>query len=216
MFVLCLDLEGVLVPEFWMELSIATGIPELGKTTRDIPDYSELMRMRLGLLKKHELRYQKLQPLIEEIEPLPGAKEFLNWARLNFQVMILSDTFYEFANPIMAKLNHPFLLCHHLQLSDDGSIIGYARRQEDPKTHVIQALRSINLSTIAAGDSYNDVGMINKASHGFFFRPPQNVIDDHPDVPIVDSYEQLRAELKVIRNRKPYLTEPSWNTIHGA
>lgn len=196
MYVLCLDLEGVLVPEFWMELSIATGIPELGKTTRDIPDYVELMRMRLSLMKEHQIRYLDLQPLIKKIEPLTGAKEFLCWARNNFQVMILSDTFYEFANPIMSKLNHPFLLCHHLKLSSDSSIVGYTRRQENHKTHVIRALRSINLSTIASGDSYNDVGMISEASHGFFFNPPANVIADHPDIAIVKNYNDLKEKLE--------------------
>ncbi|MXX95162.1 MAG: bifunctional phosphoserine phosphatase/homoserine phosphotransferase ThrH [Gammaproteobacteria bacterium] len=196
MYVLCLDLEGVLVPEFWMELSIATGIPDLGKTTRDIPDYAELMRMRLRLMKEHQIRYTNLQSLVEKIEPFTGAKEFLSWARRNFQVMILSDTFYEFANPIMSKLNHPFLLCHHLKLSSDSSIVGYVRRQEDPKTHVIRALRSINLSTIATGDSYNDVGMINEASHGFFFNPPTNVVADHPDIAVVKNFEQLKEKLE--------------------
>lgn len=196
MYVLCLDLEGVLVPEFWMELSIATGIPELGKTTRDIPDYVELMRMRLSLMKEHQIRYQDLQPLIEKIEPLTGAKEFLSWARNSFQVMILSDTFYEFANPIMSKLQYPFLLCHHLKLSSDSSIVGYTRRQENHKTHVIRALRSINLSTIASGDSYNDVGMISEASHGFFFNPPANVIADHPDIAIVKNYNELKEKLE--------------------
>lgn len=196
MYVLCLDLEGVLVPEFWMELSIATGIPELGKTTRDIPDYVELMRMRLSLMKEHQIRYLDLQPLIKKIEPLTGAKEFLCWARNNFQVMILSDTFYEFANPIMSKLNHPFLLCHHLKLSSDSSIVGFTRRQENHKTHVIRALRSINLSTIASGDSYNDVGMISEASHGFFFNPPANVIADHPDITIVKNYNDLKEKLE--------------------
>lgn len=196
MFVLCLDLEGVLVPEFWMELSIATGIPELGKTTRDIPDYVELMRMRLSLMKEHQIRYLDLQPLIKEIEPLTGAKEFLSWARNNFQVMILSDTFYEFANPIMSKLKYPFLLCHHLKLSSDSSILGYTRRQENHKTHVIRALKSINLSTIASGDSYNDVGMISEASHGFFFNPPANVIADHPDIAIVKNYNELKEKLE--------------------
>lgn len=196
MYVLCLDLEGVLVPEFWMELSIATGIPELGKTTRDIPDYVELMRMRLSLMKEHQIRYLDLQPLIKKIEPLTGAKEFLCWARNSFQVMILSDTFYEFANPIMSKLNHPFLLCHHLKLSSDSSIVGYTRRQENHKTHVIRALRSINLSTIATGDSYNDVGMISEASHGFFFNPPANVIADHPDIAIVKNYNDLKEKLE--------------------
>lgn len=196
MYVLCLDLEGVLVPEFWMELSIATGIPELGKTTRDIPDYVELMRMRLSLMKEHQIRYLDLQPLIKEIEPLTGAKEFLSWARNSFQVMILSDTFYEFANPIMSKLKYPFLLCHHLKLSSDSSIVGYTRRQENHKTHVIRALRSINLSTIASGDSYNDVGMISEASHGFFFNPPANVIADHPDIAIVKNYNELKEKLE--------------------
>lgn len=196
MYVLCLDLEGVLVPEFWMELSIATGIPDLRKTTRDIPDYAKLMRMRLALMKEHQVRYTNLQPLVEKIEPLTGAKEFLTWARHNFQVMILSDTFYEFANPIMSKLNHPFLLCHHLKLSSDSSIVGYTRRQENHKTHVIRALRSINLSTIATGDSYNDVGMISEASHGFFFNPPANVIADHPDVAIVKNYNDLKEKLE--------------------
>lgn len=196
MYVLCLDLEGVLVPEFWMELSIATGIPELGKTTRDIPDYVELMRMRLSLMKERQIRYLDLQPLIKEIEPLTGAKEFLSWARNSFQVMILSDTFYEFANPIMSKLQYPFLLCHHLKLSSDSSIVGYTRRQENHKTHVIRALRSINLSTIASGDSYNDVGMISEASHGFFFNPPANVIADHPDIAIVKNYNELKEKLE--------------------
>ncbi len=194
MDVLCLDLEGVLVPELWMELSTATGVKELGLTTRDIADYDELMSIRIKALDEHDIGFDRVSDVLHEANPFPGAAEFLGWARSIFQVSILSDTFYEFAMPVMKKLNQPFLLCHHL-IVENNKIKGYRRRQDDPKTKVVNALRSLALTVYASGDSYNDVGMISAAHQGWFFNPPQIVMDDHPSIEHVANYDELRERL---------------------
>lgn len=194
MRLLCLDLEGVLAPEFWMELALATNIPALGQTTRDIPDYVELMQMRQHTLDQHGLSFSKLQDAIDAVEPLPGAKEFLDWSRQYYQVVILSDTFYEFAMPLMKKLNHPLLLCHRLVIKNDR-IVGYKRRQSEPKVKAMKAFQSLELQTVAAGDSYNDVGMLQEADRGYFFNPPDHVRKDFPKIPCVANYEELKQQL---------------------
>ena len=163
MQILCLDLEGVLVPELWMEISKTTGVKEIGLTTRDIPDYDELMKLRRSAMDRHAIGYRQIKDALANVAPFDGADDFLNWARSQFQVAILSDTFYEFAMPLMQKLSYPFLLCHHLIIEQDR-IVGYRRRQTDPKTKVVQALRSLELTVYASGDSYNDVGMLQTAN----------------------------------------------------
>ena len=195
MQILCLDLEGVLVPELWMEISKATGVKEIGLTTRDIPDYDELMKLRRGAMDRHAIGYRQIKDALANVAPFDGADDFLNWARSQFQVAILSDTFYEFAMPLMQKLSYPFLLCHHLIIEQDR-IVGYRRRQTDPKTKVVQALRSLELTVYASGDSYNDVGMLQTANSGFFFNPPSHVVEDYPDIPVVWNFDELQSNLQ--------------------
>ena len=197
MQILCLDLEGVLVPELWLEISKATGVKEIGLTTRDIPDYDELMKLRRGAMNQHAIGYQQIKDALADVAPFDGAEDFLNWARSQFQVAILSDTFYELAMPLMQKLGYPFLLCHHLIVEQDR-IVGYHRRQSDPKTKVVQALRSLELTVYASGDSYNDVGMLQTADCGFFFNPPLHVVQDHPDIAVVHNYDELRVSLQEV------------------
>lgn len=197
MQILCLDLEGVLVPELWMEISKATGVKDIGLTTRDIPDYDELMKLRRGAMNRHAIGYQQIKDALVDVEPFDGAEDFLNWARSQFQVAILSDTFYEFAMPLMEKFNYPFLLCHHLIIEQD-QIVGYRRRQFDPKTKVVKALRSLELTVYASGDSYNDIGMLQSANCGFFFNPPPHVEKDYPDIAVVRSYDELQSSLQEV------------------
>lgn len=192
MDVVCLDLEGVLVPEIWIEFADATGIKELRKTTRDVSDYDELMAFRLGLLKEHKLGLSEIEAVIETLLPMPGAVEFLDSLRSRYQVIILSDTFYEFARPLMAHLNWPTLFCHHLQSDASGTVTGYTLRQPEPKNSSVAALQSLNFNVIAAGDSYNDTAMLAQADHGFLFRSPQNVIDEFPQYSHTDNYAELR------------------------
>lgn len=189
----CLDLEGVLVPEIWIAFSERTGIPELRATTRDIPDYNVLMKQRLGLLEQHGLKINDIQDVIATLEPLPGAIEFVDWMRERFQVIILSDTFYEFSQPLMRQLHWPTLFCHRLITDEAGRVVDYKLRQEDPKRASVQALHSLNYRVLAAGDSYNDTSMLAEADVGFLIHAPQNVIDEFPQFKSVDTLAELKV-----------------------
>jgi len=189
----CLDLEGVLVPEIWIAFSERTGIQELRATTRDIPDYNVLMKQRLGLLEHHGLRINDIQDVIATLEPLPGAIEFVDWMRERFQVIILSDTFYEFSQPLMRQLHWPTLFCHRLITDDAGRVVDYKLRQEDPKRASVKALHSLNYRVLAAGDSYNDTSMLAEADVGFLIHAPQNVIDEFPQFKSVDTLAELKV-----------------------
>jgi phosphoserine/homoserine phosphotransferase len=189
----CLDLEGVLVPEIWIEFSKRTGIPELSRTTRDEPDYDKLMRGRLDILAAHHLGLGDIQDVIAGMGPLPGARDFLDWLRHRHQVVILSDTFYEFAAPLMRQLGYPTLLCHRIESEPSGRVSGYRIRLQDHKRKTVAALRELNFRTIAAGDSYNDTAMLGEADAGILFHPPQNVIRDFPQFPVAFTYEELKA-----------------------
>ncbi|MEC7105798.1 MAG: bifunctional phosphoserine phosphatase/homoserine phosphotransferase ThrH [Pseudomonadota bacterium] len=191
MDVLCLDLEGVLVPEVWQAVAQATEVEGLLKTTRDIPVYEDLMKYRLELLEQHDITLSDVQEQIAKLEPLPGAYEFLQWARLHFQVAIISDTFYEFAAPLMAQLNQPFLLCHKLTVENDR-ITGFKLRQPDPKRCSVKAFKSLDLRVVAAGDSFNDVSMLEEADLGIFFQAPDNVRELYPQYTLARNYDELR------------------------
>jgi phosphoserine/homoserine phosphotransferase len=190
----CLDLEGVLVPEIWIDFANRTGIEELKATTRDIPDYDELMQQRLRLLDQHGLKLADIQEVIAGMAPIPGAREFLDWLRERFQVVILSDTFYEFSEPLMRQLGWPTLLCHKLGIDEDGRVADYHIRQKDPKRCAVQAFQGLNYRIIAAGDSYNDTTMLSQAEAGILFKSPQNVIDEFPQFPAVHEYDELKQE----------------------
>ena len=194
MEIACLDLEGVLVPEIWIAFSEMTGIVELRATTRDIADYDVLMRQRLRLLDEHGLGLAEIQAVIAELRPLDGAKDFLDWARERFQVVILSDTFYEFSQPLMRQLGWPVILCHRLVVDDAGKVAGYQLRQKDAKRQCVKAFRELQFRVIAAGDSYNDTTMLAEADAGILFRAPDNVIAEFPQYPAVQSYGALRQE----------------------
>ena len=194
---LATDLEGVLVPEIWIAVAERTGIERLRLTTRDIPDYDELMRGRIAILREHGLSLADIQAVIATIDPLPGAREFLDWARAQMQVIILSDTFYEFAAPLMVKLGQPTLFCNTLEVDAAGAIAGYHLRQQDGKHKAVLALRSIGFRVIAVGDSYNDTTMLGAADQGILFRPPANVIAEFPQFLVLAEYNQLRAQLLV-------------------
>lgn len=193
MEIACLDLEGVLVPEIWINVAERTGIPELRLTTRDIPDYDVLMRRRLALLEEHGLGLPDIQAVIETLGPLPGARAFVDWLRERFQVVILSDTFYEFAAPLMRQLGWPTLFCHRLEVNAGGRITGYRLRQPDQKRAAVQAFQALNFRVIAAGDSYNDTAMLAAAEAGILFSPPENVIREFPQFPVTRTYAELRA-----------------------
>lgn len=195
MNVLCLDLEGVLIPEIWLAVAEETGIEALTKTTRDIPVYDDLMQMRLGVLAENDLPLSLIENVIDRLEPLPGARDFLDWARQRFQVAIISDTFYQFAMPFMAKLGWPTLLCHKLVVEDDR-ITGYRIRQPDPKRCSVRAFRSLEYRILAAGDSYNDVSMLEEADAGFFFKAPDNVRAEFPQYAAAEDYAGLQALLE--------------------
>ena len=192
MIVACLDLEGVLVPEVWINVAERTGIAELRRTTRDEPDYDKLMRGRLEILDAHGLGIRQISDVIAGLEPLEGAVEFLDWLRERYQVVVLSDTFYDFAKPLMQKLGFPTLFCHDLEIDDGGRVRDYRLRMPDQKRESVRALRQINFRTIAVGDSYNDTTMLAEADAGILFRPPQNVVDEFPQFPVTHSYEELR------------------------
>lgn len=194
MEIACLDLEGVLIPEIWIAFAEKTGIDALKRTTRDEPDYDVLMQYRLDLLRENDLGLSDIQDVIATLEPLDGAVEFVNWLRERFQVIILSDTFYEFANPLMKSLGYPTLLCHKLECDDSGSVISYQLRQSNHKRQSIVAFKSLYYRTIAAGDSYNDTSMLAEADAGILFNAPQQVIDKFPQFPAVHNYEDLKRE----------------------
>jgi phosphoserine/homoserine phosphotransferase len=191
----CLDLEGVLVPEIWIEFAERTGIDELRATTRDIPDYDVLMKQRLGLLDQHKLRIGDIQAVIADMSPLPGAAEFVEWLRARFQLVILSDTFYEFSQPLMRQLAWPTLLCHRLLTDDEGRVVDYKLRQVDPKRASVKAFHSLNYRVIAAGDSYNDTTMLAEADTGILFCAPDNVIAEFPQFQSVRTYDELKLAI---------------------
>lgn len=196
MNIVCLDLEGVLVPEIWIAFAEASGIPELKRTTRDEPDYNKLMNWRLGILKEHGLGLKEIQETIAKIDPLPGAKEFLDELRSMTQVIIISDTFTQFATPLMKKLGWPTIFCNSLEVADDGEITGFKMRIENSKLTTVKALQSIGYETIAAGDSYNDLGMIQASKAGFLFRSTEKIKADHPELPAYETFEELMAGIK--------------------
>lgn len=196
MNVVCLDLEGVLVPEIWIAFAEASGIPELKRTTRDEPDYDKLMQYRLGILDKHGLGIDEIQQVIAGIDPMPGAREFLDELRTLAQVIIISDTFSQFAKPLMEKLGWPTLFCNELVIEDDGHISGYKLRCEQTKLTTVRALHTAGLETIAAGDSHNDLGMIKDSKAGFLFRSTDEIKAENPDVPAFEEYDELLAAIK--------------------
>lgn len=196
MNIVCLDLEGVLVPEIWIAFSQVSGIPELKRTTRDEPDYDKLMKWRLGILKEHGLGLKEIQETIANIDPLPGAKEFLNELRKVTQVIIISDTFSEFAGPLMAKLGYPTIFCNSLEVAPSGEITGFNMRIENSKLTTVKALQSIGFETIASGDSYNDLGMIRASKAGFLFRSTEQIKKDNPDLPAYETFEELAAAIR--------------------
>ena len=196
MNIVCLDMEGVLVPEIWVAFAAESGIPELKRTTRDEPDYDKLMRWRLGILKEHGLGLQEIQTTIANIDPLPGAKEFLDELRALTQVVILSDTFEEFARPLMAKLGWPTLLCNALEVAPGGAITGFHMRCEHSKLTTVKALQSCGFETIAAGDSFNDLGMIRASKAGFLFRSTEQIRRDHPELPAYETFADLLEAIR--------------------
>ncbi len=195
MEIVCLDLEGVLVPEIWINVAEKTGIDELRLTTRDISDYDVLMSKRLKILADNKIVINDIQTVIGEMGPLQGANEFLNWLREGFQVTILSDTFYEFAAPLMKQLGNPTLLCHKLDIDANGNVVGYMLRQKDAKRQSVKAFQGLNFQVIAAGDSYNDTTMLSQADAGILFCPPDNVIKEFPEFPVTNDYESLKREI---------------------
>ena len=195
MQIVCLDLEGVLIPEIWIEFSQRSGIPELAKTTRDEPDYDKLMRGRIEILAARGLGLPDIQKVISDMGPMAGARDFLDALRRDYQVIILSDTFYEFAMPLMAQLNMPVLFCHKLEANADGFLVNYHLRMPNQKKEAVQRFRELQFHVIAAGDSYNDTAMLAEANAGILFHPPQNVIDEFPQFPVTMNYTELRAEI---------------------
>lgn len=196
MYITCLDVEGVLIPEIWVAFAEESGIPELKKTTRDEPDYDKLMKWRLGVLKEHGLGLKEIQETIEKIQPLPGAKGFLDELRSFSQVILISDTFAEFASPLMEKLGRPTLFCNSLEVSGNGEITGYKMRVEQTKLTTVKALQSIGFETIASGDSYNDLGMIQASKAGFLFRSTDKIKAEYPQIPAYETYDELLDAIK--------------------
>lgn len=192
MYMLCCDLEGVLVPEVWINVARWTGIDELKLTTRDIVDYNALMKRRLEILKQHGITINDIQKVISLLELMPGALDFINWLHGRVQMVVVSDTFREFADPLLEKIGWPVLFCHHLTIDKDGNITDFNLRQTEAKKKVVEALQNLNFKVIAIGDSYNDITMLRQAEHGILYRPPQNVIDDNQDIKVVASYSQLK------------------------
>lgn len=193
MHIACLDFEGVLVPEIWVGLAEKTGIEDLRITTREMPDYDRLMDLRLGIMRKHGLGFRELMAAADGLDPLPGAPDFLSWLRGEYQVAIVSDTFYELAFPLLRKLGMPMMLCHKLTVDEGGAITGYRLRQPDPKRHAIRGFKSMQYKVMVTGDSYNDIPMLQEADRGCFFCPPDNVVRDYPEFPIARSYDELKA-----------------------
>jgi phosphoserine/homoserine phosphotransferase len=196
MYITCLDLEGVLVPEIWIAFSEASGIPELRRTTRDEPDYDKLMKYRLAILKEHGLGLKEIQETIAKIDPMPGAKEFLDELRSICQVIIISDTFAQFAGPLMKKLGYPTIFCNSLEVAEDGAITGYRMRCPQSKLTTVKALQSIGFETIASGDSHNDLGMILNSKAGFLFRSTDQIKADYPQLPAFEEYDELLVAIK--------------------
>ncbi len=201
MQIVCLDLEGVLVPEIWIEFAQRTAIPELRRTTRDEPDYDKLMKYRLGILADKGLGLPDIQAVIRDMGPMPGARDFLDSLRDAYQVLILSDTFYEFAKPLMVQLGMPTLFCHKLEADERGMLVNYHLRMPDQKRAAVKAFKELNFKVIAAGDSYNDTAMLGEAHAGILFRPPQNVIEEFPQFPVVRDFTALRAEIDAASER---------------
>jgi phosphoserine/homoserine phosphotransferase len=195
MYIVCPDLEGIFVPEIWINVAEKTGIDELLLTTRDVPDYDQLMRGRLEILKRAGLKITDIQKVIQSMEPLDGALEFLAWLRETFQLILVSDTFVEFADPLLQKLGRPTLFCNSLIIDPDGTIADYRLRQRDGKRHVVEALKGLGFAVISVGDSYNDTTMLGAADHGILFRPPERVKDEFPQYPVVGTYEELKTLL---------------------
>lgn len=198
MYVTCLDLEGVLVPEIWIGFAEATGIPELKRTTRDEPDYDKLMKFRLDILKEHNLGLKEIQDVIATIDPMPGAKEFLDELRSFCQVIIISDTFTQFAQPLMKKLGWPTLFCNELEVAETGEVTGFKMRCDQSKLTTVRALQSAGLETVAAGDSFNDLGMIRASKAGFLFKSTDSIKADNPEIPAFETYEELMAAIKKV------------------
>ena len=196
MDVICLDLEGVLLPEIWKGVANKTGIKELELTTRNIPDYNELMSNRLRIMNQNQLDLSVLQEVVSQLEPLTGAKDFLDWLRTEFQVVILSDTFYEFAKPLIAQLGWPTLFCHHLEVENDNKITGYRLRMEDHKRMAVQSLKRLKFNVKAAGDSYNDISMLKAADEGYLFNAPSSIIKEFPEFSTFNNYDKLNYYLK--------------------
>lgn len=196
MNIVCLDMEGVLVPEIWIAFAEASGIPELKRTTRDEPDYDKLMRWRIGVLKEHGLGLREIQETIATIDPFPGAREFLDELRSITQVIIISDTFTQFAGPLMKKMGRPTIFCNSLEVTSEGEITGFKMRIENSKLSTVKALQSIGFETIAAGDSHNDLGMIQASKAGFLFRSTEQIIRDYPQIPAYETYEELMTAIK--------------------
>ena len=201
MEIVCLDLEGVIIPEIWVNVAEKTRIEALRATTRDIPDYNELMQQRLRIMNENNLGLSIVQDVINSLEPLEGALEFLNKLRENFQVVILSDTFYEFAEPFMQKLGRPTLFCHRLETNSGGKITNYHLRMKDHKREAVQAFNSLNYTVYAAGDSYNDTSMLSEADYGFLFNAPENVVTEFPQFPAIKTYNELQSEFEKVSPR---------------
>jgi phosphoserine/homoserine phosphotransferase len=205
MYIICSDLEGVFVPEVWINVAEKVNIPDLRLTTRDINDYDVLMKRRLRILSEHDLKLKDIQDVIATIEPLEGANELIAWIKERTQLIVVSDTFAQFADPLMRQLGRPTLFCHSLVVDAKDNIIDYKLRQKDPKRRVVQALQSLEYEVIAFGDSYNDVTMLQQADVGILFNPPQNVIDDYPDLPVTRNYDELKSILDpYLRPSRPF------------
>ncbi|MHA1270755.1 MAG: bifunctional phosphoserine phosphatase/homoserine phosphotransferase ThrH [Candidatus Helarchaeota archaeon] len=202
MYLICLDLEGIFTPEVWINVAIKTGIDELKLTTRDISDYDVLMKNRLKILKEHNIKLKDIQQIIEDIDLLPGALEFLNWLREKAQIIIISDTFIEFGMPFMRKMGYPTLFCHDLEIDDEGMICNYRLRIRDMKRKTVQAFRKMNFDVIAIGDSFNDTAMLSEATYGILYSPPPNVVNKFPQFPVVNSYSDLKELILQYLNLK--------------
>ncbi|MDE0792197.1 MAG: bifunctional phosphoserine phosphatase/homoserine phosphotransferase ThrH [SAR324 cluster bacterium] len=199
MTVACLDFEGVLIPEIWKGLASLSGIDDLKLTTRDIADYDELMRYRLKICDQHKLTLHDIHQVVEQMDPLEGAFEFLSWLRKRNEVVILSDTFREFVEPLLHKLQHPTVFCHSLKLDDDLRIVDYCLRQKDQKRHAVKALKKLNFHIVAVGDSYNDISMLQEADHGIFFRPTKKIAGEYPNFPVTHEFDVLKNELEQLK-----------------
>lgn len=202
MTIICCDLEGVFVPEVWINVALRTGIEELKLTTRDISDYNELMRRRLKILNQHRITITDIQKVISQLEPLPGALDFINWLHPRAPFVIVSDTFREFAGPLLDKMGWPLLLCHHLTINKEGFITDFNLRQQDSKKKVVEAMQNLNYKVISVGDSYNDISMLRKSETGILFKPPQNVIDDNKDLPVVTPFSHLKVIIREVLEKK--------------